>query len=85
MHELLPNFINFEMMLLGAYSFRSVMSSRGAGALVINYEVIILGPSHVIPYNLFYLILTWLHQASFGWCLFLLASFDFQPLCVPIC
>lgn len=67
MHEVLPCFINFETMLLGAYNFRNVISSWGAGALVINYEVTILDPSHVIPYNLFYLLLTWLHQLSFGW------------------
>lgn len=51
---------------------------------MINYEVTVIDPSHVIPYNLFCLILTCLHQLSFGWHLYLLAFFDFQPFGILI-
>lgn len=84
MSELLLCFMYFETMLLGAYKFRSVISPWGVGALVINYEVTVIDPSHVIPYNLFCLILTCLHQLSFGWHLYLLAFFDFQPFGILI-
>ena len=85
MHELLLCFIYFETMLLGTYNFRSVISSWGAGALMINYEVTVTDSSHAIPYNLFCLILTWLYQLSFGWHLRLLAFFDFQPFSILNC
>lgn len=84
-HELPLCFIYFETMLLGAYKFRSAISSWGVGALVTNYEVTVIGPSHDKPYNLSCLILTWLHQLSFGRHVRLLAFFDLQPFGILIC
>lgn len=66
MHEVLLCFIYFEAMLSGAHKFRGVIS-REIGALVVNYELTLVNPSRVISLRSVCLILTQLHQLSFGW------------------